>query len=91
MSRNNPPQFVCSICGENTAAWINPEGFYDDTSFLCDECLKEMEEGNMETDEEGEEFEFDFLLPVCNSPRMGVCGYEGSDCYPDQFEPDKVL
>lgn len=91
LSRNNPPQFVCSICGENTAAWINPEGIYDDTSFLCDECLEEMEEGNMETDEEGEEFEFDFLLPVCNSPRMGVCGYEGSDCYPDQFEPDKVL
>ena len=35
-------------------------------------------------DECGEEM----LLPVCNSPRMGVCGYCGSDIYPDQFVPD---
>lgn len=28
------------------------------------------------------------LLPVCNSPRMGVCDYCGSDIYPDQFLPD---
>lgn len=90
LSRNNPPQFVCSICGENTAVWINPEGFYEGTSFLCDECLEKIEEGNMETDEEFD-FDTDFLLPVCNSPRMGVCGYEGSDCYPEQFEPDKIL
>jgi hypothetical protein len=27
-------------------------------------------------------------LRVCNSPRMGVCGYEGSEMYPDQFVPD---
>ena len=30
----------------------------------------------------------DFVLNVCNSPRMGVCGYEGSEIYPDQFEQD---
>lgn len=29
------------------------------------------------------------MLPVCNSPRMGVCGYKGSKLYSDQFEPDK--
>ena len=40
--------------------------------------------------EEGEDYEPEFLLPVCNSPRMGVCGYEGSDRYPDQFEPEDV-
>lgn len=90
LSRNNPPQFVCSICGKNTAAWINPEGFYDGTPFLCEECLEKLEEGDMESDEECD-FEPDFLLPVCNSPRMGVCGYEGSACYPEQFGPDKVL
>lgn len=32
----------------------------------------------------------DGTLPVCNSPRMGVCGYEGSSKYPDQFVPDKM-
>ena len=42
-----------------------------------------------ENDEEGEDYEPEFLLPVCNSPRMGVCGYAGSDRYPDLFEPDK--
>ena len=36
-----------------------------------------------------EDSKLDFLLPICNSPRMGVCGYEGSSVYPDQFEPDK--
>lgn len=40
-------------------------------------------------DEEGECYEPEFLLPICNSPGMGVCGYEGSDIYPDQFEADK--
>ena len=28
------------------------------------------------------------FLPITNSPGMGVCGYEGSDIYPEQFEPD---
>ena len=40
-------------------------------------------------DEEDEYYGPEFLLPICNSPRMGVCGYEGSDIYPDQFEPDE--
>lgn len=31
----------------------------------------------------------EYYLPVCNSTRMGVCGYEGSEVYPDQFVPDK--
>ncbi len=39
-------------------------------------------------DEEIEVEESGYLLPVTNSPRMGVCGYEGSDFYPNQFEPD---
>ena len=30
------------------------------------------------------------ILPVTNSPRMGVCGYEGSSVYPEQFEPDEI-
>ena len=32
-----------------------------------------------------------FFLPICNSPRMGVCGYEGSASYPDQFLPDDEM
>lgn len=77
LSRNNPPEIFCSQCEENRAQWIDPEGVYDGSLFWCEECLGEEEE------------EPEFLLPVCNSPRMGVCGYEGSDYYSDQFEPDK--
>ena len=43
---------------------------------LCEDCAKTHEGGE------------DMLLDVCNSPRMGVCGYTGSDIYPDQFMSD---
>lgn len=46
--------------------------------FWCEECLDKVEEEEPEN-----------LLPICNSPRMGVCGYEGSELYSDKFEPDK--
>lgn len=81
LSRNNPPEILCSQCEKNRAQWVNPEGFYDGTPFWCEEC---MHEEGMEGDESDEIF-----LPVCNSPRMGVCGYAGSDVYPDQFVPDE--
>lgn len=84
LSRNNPPKIVCSNCEKNEAKWVDPEGYYEGTPFWCDECL------NGENDDEGGAYyEPEFLLPICNSPRMGVCGYEGSDIYPDQFDPDK--
>lgn len=88
LSRNNPLEIVCSQCEKNTAKWINPEGFYEGTPFWCDECLHE-EYKDEEEDEFDEYYEPEFLLPVCNSPRMGVCGYGGSDVYPDQFVPDE--
>ena len=63
--------------------WVNPQAYYDEKPFWCEECLKE--EAGIEEDIYG----IEYMLPVCNSPRMGVCGYEGSTRYPDQFEPDK--
>ena len=44
--------------------------------FLCEDCAK-----THACDEE-------MRLNVCNSPRMGVCGYGGRIKYPDQFVPD---
>lgn len=88
LSRNNSPEILCSVCGEKKAEWVLPERYYEEDPFRCDSCLKspgEDEEGDME--DEGYDCE-EFYLPVCNSPRMGVCGYEGSDIYPDVFEPD---
>lgn len=38
---------------------------------MCEDC------------EETHECGTEMLLPVCNSPRCGVCGYEGSSIYDD--------
>ena len=63
LARNIPPEFTCGECGA-TAEWIDPERVYmEDNPFLCDRCA--------------EEFDNEMLLPVTNSPRMGVCGYCG--------------
>lgn len=76
LSRNNPPVFQCSECGKTPAVAICTECAWEGKGFLCEDCAK--------THECGEEMQ----LPVCNSPRMGVCAYEGSDLFPDQFVPD---
>lgn len=77
LSRNNPLEILCSQCGKNKAQWIDTESYFDENPFWCEECMSKADD----LDEE-------MLLPVCNSPRMGVCGYEGSECYPEQFLPD---
>lgn len=77
LSRNNPLEILCSQCGKNKAQWIDTEAYFDENPFWCEECMSKADD----LDEE-------MLLPVCNSPRMGVCGYEGSECYPEQFLPD---
>lgn len=37
------------------------------------------------------DYDSEYLLRVCNSPRMGVCGYDGSAVYPDQLVPDSEI
>lgn len=76
LSRNNPLEYLCDECGEKKATVICTECLYDGCGFLCDECG--------EAHDCGEEMQ----LPICNSPRFGVCGYTGSEKYPDQFVPD---
>ena len=83
LSRNNPIEIICGKCGKNKAKWVNPEGYYEGVPFWCEECLEE------EYAEEEDSYGTEYMLPVCNSPRMGVCAYDGSRRYPDQFEPDK--
>lgn len=91
LSRNNPPEILCSVCEKNKAVWILPERYYEGDPFRCDDCLRLAEEDEeSENMEEDDDYYFEeFYLPVCNSPRMGVCGYEGSDCFPDVFKPDR--
>ena len=86
LSRNNPLEIICSQCGKNKAKWVNPQDYYYGKPFWCDECLQE---GNEDEEEEWDSSVYEYMLPVCNSPRMGVCGYDGSRIYPEQFEPDE--
>ncbi len=78
LSRNNAFSFVCGKCGKEPAEWFCPYRMYDgwENPFLCEEC-SELPENEDEP-----------MLAVCNSPRMGVCGYNGSTIYPDQFVSD---
>ena len=75
LARNVPPQFQCAECGA-PAENICTECLYGaDNPFYCKKCSETHEHEDM-------------MLPVTNSPRMGVCGYDGElDRY--VFDPDK--
>lgn len=64
LARNNMPEIACDVCGK-TAKQICTDCFYDGSGLLCDTCA------------ESHVCESEFLLPVVNSPRCGVCAYEG--------------
>lgn len=64
LARNEPPSIPCDSCGK-IAAYVCAECVFSDEGCLCDECVAEHE-----CDEE-------MLLPVVNSPRVGMCGYTG--------------
>jgi hypothetical protein len=67
MARNDPPEMACMVCGQ-PAAW------------LCMECLYEDEEPGWLCDEHVEEHpheDYGEPMPLLNSPRVGLCGYDG--------------
>jgi hypothetical protein len=64
MARNEPPTWLCEVCGE-VATQICVQCACDGVGLLC--------EAHSETHNCGEQM----LLPVVNSPRMGVCAYQG--------------
>lgn len=64
LARNNKPEIACDGCGK-PATQICTDCVYDDNGLLCDECA------------ENHECETNYLLPVVNSPRCGVCAYTG--------------
>ncbi len=66
LARNDPPTFTCVTCGKN-ATDICTECIWETEGLglLCAECVTKHEcDGEM-------------FLPVVNSPRVGMCGYEG--------------
>lgn len=64
LARNVAPIFRCNKC-DATAEYLCMEYIYNsDNPFMCGACVECLDYEDM-------------LLPVTNSPRMGVCGYEG--------------
>ena len=64
VARNEPIVWACDACGEPATA-ICTQCVYDDRGFCCAKHATKHSCGS------------DMLLPVVNSPRMGVCGYTG--------------
>lgn len=64
LARNEPPQIACESCGK-IATQVCSQCIYYEKAWFCDECAAEHECGE------------DMLLPVVNSPRVGMCAYTG--------------
>ncbi len=66
LARNSPPEIFCGECGtKKLATEICVECMWTGGGWLCEECAD-----NHPCDPA-------MLLPVFNSPRVGVCGYTG--------------
>ena len=64
LARNQSPAWECANCGK-PGVWIEACGFGLDLEMvLCNDCTDQAEEPEC-------------LLPLVNSPRTGVCGYDG--------------
>ena len=72
MARNHPPEITCLNCNQREATAVCVHCSWDPAGkgWLCDKCQPE----HPCVKEEGAEFA---LLPVVNSPRVGMCGYTG--------------
>lgn len=68
LSRNEPPEILCAICGKEPAVQICTV-CYEENVF-CKKCARQHEKTCPD-------FKDYSAMPVVNSPRMGVCGYEG--------------
>jgi DNA-directed RNA polymerase subunit RPC12/RpoP len=66
LARNIMKDYKCVKCGE-TAIYLVMENDLDQETALCEKCSGIYEDENDES----------YLCKITNSPRMGVCGYEG--------------
>lgn len=70
LSRNEPLEIRCNICHKEPAVVICSVCSYSDESFFCKKCAKQ----HAKTCSDFADYA---SMPVVNSPRVGVCGYEG--------------
>jgi hypothetical protein len=71
LSRNEPPEIMCSTCGKVPATQICTVCMYGDGNYLfCDKCAPKHAK-------KCEDFADYASMPIVNSPRMGECAYMG--------------
>jgi hypothetical protein len=70
LSRNEPPEWLCDTCQKEPATEICTIHNWDEDCFFCDKCANIHEK-------KCSDFAEYASLPVVNSPRMGVCAYQG--------------
>ena len=70
LSRNEPSKIICSSCNTKPANVICTVCSYEEEAMFCSTCA-------MNHVNECDDFEEYAAMPIVNSPRMGVCGYEG--------------
>lgn len=70
LTRNNVPDIKCGVCNKNTAIKICTAHGYDENNLFCESCAKKHKK-------ECDDFADYASMPFVNSPRAGVCGYEG--------------
>ncbi len=70
LSRNEPLEIFCETCGKEPASLVCAVCMGDEESAFCKACAKKH--GKTCSD-----FKDYAAMPVVNSPRMGVCAYEG--------------
>src|SRR5579884_745298 len=63
LARNVAPVILCCVCGK-PATQVESGYFNVEENAYCDKCAEDSEEAEM-------------MLPIVNSPRVGVCGYTG--------------
>jgi hypothetical protein len=64
LARNDAPRYPCDICAQ-ASVFVCSQCIYEGNGMLCETHSKEHKCGE------------EMLLPVVNSPRVGMCGYTG--------------
>lgn len=63
LARNVLPNILCKVCGKPATQVVS--GYFNvEENAYCNRCAKRNKE-------------YEMLLPIVNSPRVGVCGYTG--------------
>jgi hypothetical protein len=70
LSRNEPLEWLCDTCKKKPAILICTIHDWKEDSLFCKKCAERHAK-------KCEDFRDYAAMPVVNSPRMGVCGYEG--------------